>query len=164
MSSGISAPVGMPIRTPNTVSKEGGMSFGSFSIQSMNTTVLNQMYQNTANMWGSLTEFGLEMFDLAYKYTLYEGKKKTARRKAKQKAKATAETSPEVKESHDTERSKEEQRSNRPGRKTPLGSYQSRQDEEDVAMLGDTESIPAMYEDIHVGPPDPRPLEEEDYR
>ena len=161
----MTSPVGMPIRTPNTVTKEGGMNFGSFSIQSMNTTALMQMYQNTANIYGSITEFGTEMFELAYKYTTYKAKKDAAIRKAGKKTKTLSELDPEVKEDHDTARAREEhEKDRRQGTGSGLGSLQSTRDESEVAQLGDTTSIPSLYEDVEVAQPDPRYIEEEDYR
>ena len=127
MSSGMNTPVGMSIRTPNTVTQEGGIASGSFSIQSMNTTAINQMYQNTANIWGSLTEFGNEMFDLAYKYTMYKAKQKALRGKQKDEAVLKAANDPQAKADHDKQTVRNEQTSSK--RESTgsgsLGSHQS---------------------------------------
>ena len=129
----MNTPVGMSIRTPNTVTQEGGIASGSFSIQSMNTTAINQMYQNTANIWGSLTEFGNEMFDLAYKYTMYKAKQKAARGGQEDEAALKAASDPQTKADHDKQTVIDEQTSSK--RESTgsgsLGSHQSTLDKQE---------------------------------
>tara|TARA_R100000234_G_scaffold117827_1_gene96998 strand:- start:311 stop:952 length:642 start_codon:yes stop_codon:yes gene_type:complete len=74
MSSGMSFPTNISVNTPNTMIQEGGISAGAMSIQSLNTTAIMQMYENTADMWRNITRFGQEMLDLSHKWVMWEYK------------------------------------------------------------------------------------------
>ena len=146
MSNGISGPSGYVASTPNTVVQEGGMDFGSFSIQSLNTTVINQMYQNYSNMWGNITKFGNEMFDLAFKYTMWKKEQKKGKDKSRVAATTVAMSDPEVTKDFKDQRSKEivgeRNRYNEELQQDGPKSEQSEQDEIRVAAQGDVKTAP----------------------
>ena len=125
---------GMTLGTPNTMVEEGGVDFGSYSIQSMNTTVLMQMYQNTANMWKDITSFSKDMMSVAYDLTKFKYDKWKQMTKQRIAAKAAMEQDPEAKEFRDKievlKRKKEGDR--RPGPSSGLTSRQKQSDDETI--------------------------------
>lgn len=92
MSSSMSGVVGMPLGGPVSTVSEGGIQTGSFSIQSMNTTAIMQMYNNTANMWNNVVNFGMDMSNLSFKWLKYEHDKAKGLQKATMTAEAHQET------------------------------------------------------------------------
>ena len=92
MSSGMGSLMGRPLGGPVSTVSEGGIQAGAMSIQSLNTTVLMQMYENTSKMWGNIVNFGTEMTNLSYKWLKYEYDKEKALVKAQMEAEELEET------------------------------------------------------------------------